>query len=179
MTGGFVQQIWELVFSFPTVVFTTMLVIALAYWALVMFGLFDFDFGADGMVDGAREGGAEGLGEGGVEGMVEGAAAGIEGGVEGAVPAPPTAPSGGPQSGSGAAAAPPAVVSASALAGNTPKGRPDFLKPAKTIEGTATEADKNGSAEKPKSGTPGWPFPPSPSLSKNARGKDAEPEAGE
>ena len=104
---------------------------------------------------------------------------GPEGGVEGAVPAPPTAPSGGPQSGSGAAAAPPAVVSASALAGNTPKGRPDFLKPAKTIEGTATEADKNGSAEKPKSGTPGWPFPPSPSLSKNARGKDAEPEAGE
>ena len=85
MTGGFVQQIWELVFSFPTVVFTTMLVIALAYWALVMFGLFDFDFGADGMVDGALEGGAEGLVEGGVEGMVEGAAAGIEGGIEGGV----------------------------------------------------------------------------------------------
>lgn len=40
-----------LAFSFPTVVFTTLLLVMVGYWLLVLVGAFGFDFHADGALD--------------------------------------------------------------------------------------------------------------------------------
>lgn len=50
-----------LAFSFPTLVFTTLLVVVLLYWVLVLVGAFGFDFGGDGAVE-AKAGALEGDG---------------------------------------------------------------------------------------------------------------------
>lgn len=99
------QEILSLVFSFPTVVFTTLLGICLVYWAMVFVGFLDIDIGgteglaegaegategllegaAESAVDGALEGAAEGALEGATEGALEGAAEGAAEGAEGAL----------------------------------------------------------------------------------------------
>ncbi len=74
-------------FSFPTVIFTVLLVVCCAYWLMVIVGALgidalDFDFdGLDGAADGAAEGIVEGAAEGAAEGATEGL---VEGATEGA-----------------------------------------------------------------------------------------------
>jgi len=74
--------------SFPTVVFTVLLLVAVAYWGLVILGALGIDimdFDADGAADGAAEGAMEGAAEGAAEAAVEGAAeAAAEGAAEAA-----------------------------------------------------------------------------------------------
>lgn len=74
--------------SFPTVVFTVLLLVACAYWGLVILGALGIDvldFDADGGVDGAVDGAVDGVADGALEGVADGAAEGVaEGVAEGA-----------------------------------------------------------------------------------------------
>jgi len=68
--------------AYPTVVFTTLLGIALVYWVFVILGALDVDmFDADGLFDGA-DGALDGA-DGALDGA-EGALDGVDGAVEGA-----------------------------------------------------------------------------------------------
>jgi hypothetical protein len=76
--------------SFPTVVFTVLLLIAGAYWMLVIVGaagmdVLDFDIDVEIGADGAAEGAAEAAAEGAAEGATEGAGHGGGGGIVGAL----------------------------------------------------------------------------------------------
>jgi hypothetical protein len=85
-----VQEFFTTLVSFPTIVFTGALTLALLYWLVVIFGALDLDFldtllgldsidaafdgaiesldgAADGVMDGAFEAGAEGVAEGAAE----------------------------------------------------------------------------------------------------------------
>ncbi len=73
------QEFLTITVSYPTVVFTALLGVAVVYWLLVMLGALGIDV-MDFDLDGAAEGGAEGVVEGAAEGLAEGAA---EGGMEG------------------------------------------------------------------------------------------------
>jgi hypothetical protein len=77
----------ESITSFPTVVFTVLVGVAVVYWLFVIIGALDihmFD-SVEGAFEGAAEGAAEGVAEGVAEGIAEGVAEGIaEGVVEGA-----------------------------------------------------------------------------------------------
>ncbi len=66
--------------SYPVVVFTALMGVALTYWLTVIFGGLDVDV-LD--ADGAFEGSAVGAFEGAAEGAFEGAAEAIEGGLDG------------------------------------------------------------------------------------------------
>jgi hypothetical protein len=57
--------------SFPTAVFTTVMLLCLVYWTFVILGALDLDFlgGAEGHADGALEGAAKGA----MQGVFEGA----------------------------------------------------------------------------------------------------------
>jgi len=80
-------EILAVLASFPTVVFTVLMVVCTLYWLMVIMGALDIDFldFGDADVDGVAEGAAEGAAEGVVEGAAEGAAEGvIEGAAEGA-----------------------------------------------------------------------------------------------
>ncbi|MBL4687419.1 MAG: glycine zipper family protein [Nannocystaceae bacterium] len=70
--------------SFPTVVFTVLLLVTVAYWTMVILGAMGVDvleFDVDGAADGAAEGAAEGALEGAAHGAAEGAAEGAAHGV--------------------------------------------------------------------------------------------------
>ncbi len=79
-------------FTMPTAIFSVLLGLAIVYWLLVVFGLFDlsifeglFEGSVEGAVEGMAEGMAEGVAEGVAEGLAEGAAEGVaEGLAEGA-----------------------------------------------------------------------------------------------
>jgi hypothetical protein len=61
------------VFGFPTVAFTVLLIVSLAYWLFVLVGAVDLD-GSDGAAEGlagATKGAAEGAMEGGIKGALE------------------------------------------------------------------------------------------------------------
>ena len=61
--------------AFPTVVFTALLAISLAYWLLVLVGAVDLDGGdVEGAAKGAMEGAAKAAMEGAAKGALEGAA---------------------------------------------------------------------------------------------------------
>lgn len=70
----------DIVLSVPTVVFTAGLVVALAYWAMVILGAVDIELfdAADGVLDGALDSldGALDVAEGAVEGAADGASEG-------------------------------------------------------------------------------------------------------
>lgn len=68
--------------SYPTVIFTALLVASFLYWVLVIVGalgidVLDVDAGPDGVAEGAAEGAAEGVAEGAAEGASEGATEGL------------------------------------------------------------------------------------------------------
>lgn len=65
--SGFLHQIM----AFPTVIFTSLLAVALLYWLFVIFGALDIDM-FDGAAEGAAEGALDAASEGAAEGMVEG-----------------------------------------------------------------------------------------------------------
>lgn len=70
-------------FQMPTAVFSVLLGLAILYWLLFIFGLFDLEI-FDGLFEGAVEGSVEGVAEGVAEGMAEGLAEGVaEGMAEG------------------------------------------------------------------------------------------------
>lgn len=77
------EQFLHVALSFPTVMFSVLLVLSLLYWLFVIVGAVDIDlFGsADGVAEGAAEGSVEGVKEGIVEGLKEGAMEGIKEGV--------------------------------------------------------------------------------------------------
>ncbi|MEN0040520.1 MAG: type I secretion system permease/ATPase [Pseudomonadota bacterium] len=105
---------------------------------------------------------------------------GPNGGLEGGIPGGPVQPKTGPRPRTGEAASvtsasQPSAVNANAPSGQRPKSRPDFLKPPQTIEGTATEKKQGKDAPS----APGWPFAPTPSLSRKGREKGNKSKAGE
>jgi hypothetical protein len=68
-------------FSFPTVIFTIPLGIAVLYWASAFLGLADiemFDGAFDGAIDGAIDGAADAMLDGAADGLADGAADGAE-----------------------------------------------------------------------------------------------------
>ena len=72
--------------SFPAVVPTVLLGVALLYWMLVLFGALDIDLfsadgAADGLLDGAAEGATHGLLDGAADGAVDGVLHGAADGV--------------------------------------------------------------------------------------------------
>lgn len=73
--------------SFPTAIYTTVVLLCLVYWLFVILGALDLDFlgGAEGAVKGSMEGAAKGLVEGAAKGMF--GDVGADGGVEGAIDA--------------------------------------------------------------------------------------------
>ena len=84
------------ILSFPTVIFTVLLIIIVLYWLMVIVGAIGVDVlhvgeAAGGKIEGVLGGAIEGVGgkiEGAVGGKIEGMVAGkIEGAVEGAVEA--------------------------------------------------------------------------------------------
>jgi hypothetical protein len=94
-----VQEFFTTLLSFPTIVFTGALALALLYWLVVIFGALDLDFldtllgldsidgsiesldgAADGVVEGALDAGAGGVTEGAAEGSAD-AAEGHEAGL--------------------------------------------------------------------------------------------------
>jgi len=81
-----VQVFLTTLVSFPTIVFTFALLLALLYWLVVIFGALDLDFldsalGLDAM-DGAVDGALESL-DGVADGLTEGAADALDGAIEG------------------------------------------------------------------------------------------------
>jgi hypothetical protein len=61
--------------SYPTVIFTVLLGVAIVYWTLVIVGamgidVLDLDFEADGAAEGASEGAAEGAADGALHGLL-------------------------------------------------------------------------------------------------------------
>lgn len=82
------SQLLQIALSFPTVVWTVLLGIALVYWVFVILGALDIDIIGDADLDGATEGAIDGALDGAAEGAMEGAAegagdagdAGLEGG---------------------------------------------------------------------------------------------------
>ncbi len=80
--------------SYPTIVYSILLIFVIIYWAFVLIGALGLDvldFDAD-IADGAAEGAAEGIAEGAAEGVAEGVAEGAaeaagEGAAEGAAEA--------------------------------------------------------------------------------------------
>lgn len=67
------SQLLHIALSFPTVVWTVLLGIALVYWMFVILGALDIDIIGDADLDGAAEGAMEGAAEGAMEGAAEGA----------------------------------------------------------------------------------------------------------
>ncbi len=80
--------------TFPTIVFTFGLALALLYWLVVIFGALDLDFldsalgldSIDAALDGALES-IDGMADGAVEGAAESIDAAIDGAAEGAADA--------------------------------------------------------------------------------------------
>lgn len=74
--------------SFPAVVYTVALGVALIYWLFVIVGAAHVNLlgegAADGAMDGALDGAAKGMMEGATKGMMEGAADHLHGGADGA-----------------------------------------------------------------------------------------------
>jgi hypothetical protein len=77
--------------SYPTVIFTVLVGVAVLYWGMVVLGAFDIDLldvgdgGADGLGEGAAEGATDALGEGAAEAATEGATEGAAGAGTGTV----------------------------------------------------------------------------------------------
>ena len=74
----------DLAFSFPSAIFTTLMLVMLVYWLLVIVGAVGFDFGADAALE-AKAGALEGAFEakaGALEGMMEAKAGALEGVME-------------------------------------------------------------------------------------------------
>lgn len=85
---GYVQELFEIVLAFPTVIYTVSMALSLVYWLFVVIGAVDIDAlggsaegAADGVADGVFEGASKGVMEGAAKGVFEGAAKGV---VEGA-----------------------------------------------------------------------------------------------
>ncbi len=80
--SGFIEGI----LAFPTVIFTTLLGVAMVYWLFVIIVGVDVDFlgGADGAVDGALDGAMDGALDGAVDGALDGA---MDAGIDGAMDA--------------------------------------------------------------------------------------------
>lgn len=82
------DELFNAFFGFPGVILTVMMGVVTLYWCMVVFGIFDIDFGGgvDGVAEGAAEGAAEAAMEGAAEAAMEGAAeAAVEGAAEAAV----------------------------------------------------------------------------------------------
>ncbi len=95
------QEFLVTVVTFPTIVFTFGLAVALLYWLVVIFGALDLDFldsalgldSIDAALDGALES-IDGMADGAVEGAAESIDAAIDGAVDGAADAADAADSG-------------------------------------------------------------------------------------
>jgi hypothetical protein len=82
------KEFLEFIFAAPMLVYTSLLMLMLLYWAVVLFGALDMEFldGIFGAADGATEGAVDGVFEGAVDGAVDGALDGVaDGALDGAM----------------------------------------------------------------------------------------------
>jgi hypothetical protein len=88
------HELFTAFFGFPGIILTVLMGVVVLYWGMVIFGVFDIDFGGgiDGATEGAAEAALEGAAEGAAEAALEGTAEGateaaLEGAAEGATEA--------------------------------------------------------------------------------------------